>query len=188
MSGENDVSTQEPQPEGAEAVAESTAQPDVEEQFDEVTLLKQEIEQLRQKNEEYLDGWQRERAEFSNYKKRMERERDQLKMNLAGDIVKRYLDVIDDLERALKNRPKDGEGAAWAEGIELIYRKMLAILEAEGVQPMQVEGESFDPSRHEAISHEVSPDHDSGQIIEVVKNGYLLGERVLRPALVRVAQ
>lgn len=188
MSGENEMSAHEQHLEKAEAVAEPTAQPGGEEQLDEVTLLKQELEQLRQKNEEYLDGWQRERAEFANYKKRMEREREQLKMNLAGDIVKRYLDVIDDLERALKNRPKDGEGATWAEGIELIYRKMLAILEAEGVQPMQVEGETFDPNRHEAISHEASPDHDSGQIIEVVKNGYLLGERVLRPALVRVAQ
>lgn len=188
MTGENEMSTQDAQPEGVEAVVEPAAQLAGEEQLDEVALLKQEIEQLRQKNDEYLDGWQRERAEFANYRKRIEREREQLKMNLAGDIVKRYLDVIDDLERALKNRPKDGEGATWAEGIELIYRKMLAILEAEGVQPMQAEGEAFDPNRHEAISHEASPDHESGQIIEVVKNGYLLGERVLRPALVRVAQ
>lgn len=188
MSGENEERVQAAQPEGAETVAEPPAEAVSEEGLDELTLLNQEIEQLRQKNEEYLDGWQRERAEFANYKKRMEREREQMKMNLAGDIVKRYLDVIDDLERALKNRPNEGEGATWAEGVELIYRKMLAILEAEGVQPMQVEGETFDPSRHEAISHEASPEHDSGQIIEVVKNGYLLGERVLRPALVRVAQ
>jgi molecular chaperone GrpE len=118
----------------------------------------------------------------------VEREREQFHQNATGTIVRRYLEVLDDLERALKNRPAEGEGATWAEGIELIYRKLLAILESEGVQPMEATGQSFDPNYHEAISHENHPDHESGQIIEVVKNGYLIGDRVLRPALVRVAQ
>jgi molecular chaperone GrpE len=153
-----------------------------------IAALQAELDELRAKSQEYLDGWQRERAEFANYKRRVEREREQFHQNATGTIVRRYLEVLDDLERALKNRPAEGEGATWAEGIELIYRKVLAILESEGVQPMEATGQSFDPNYHEAISHENHPDHESGQIIEVVKSGYLIGDRVLRPALVRVAQ
>jgi molecular chaperone GrpE len=108
--------------------------------------------------------------------------------NAAGAIIKRYIEVLDDLERALKNRPQEGEGAVWANGIELIYRKFLNILESEGVKPMNLEGADFDPNQHEAISSEESPDHTSGQIIEVLQRGYKQGDRVLRPALVRVAR
>ncbi len=161
----------------------------------EAEVLQQEIEALRQqladqqaKAEEYLDGWQRARAEFANYKKRVEREQSQAYQMAAGSILKRYLEVLDDLERALKNRPKEGEGQAWASGIELIYNKLLAFLENEGVKQFQAEGQSFDPNYHEAVTSEDSDQHSSGQIIEVLQQGYLLGERVLRPAMVRVAR
>jgi molecular chaperone GrpE len=155
---------------------------------DEIASLRGDFESLQVKSQEYLDGWQRERAEFANYKRRVDKEREQAYQNAVGVIVRRYLEVIDDLERALKNRPTDGEGAVWAGGIELIYRKLLASLEAEGVQQMNAESQFFDPTQHEAISQEPSPEHESGQIIEVVKNGYVISDRVLRPALVRVAQ
>lgn len=102
--------------------------------------------------------------------------------------MKKFLVISDDLNRALKNRPTEGEAAAWSNGIELIYRKFQQLLDSEGVHKMEIDGEMFDPNRHEAISHEDSPDHQSGQIIEVVQDGYLLGDRVLRPALVRVAR
>jgi molecular chaperone GrpE len=150
--------------------------------------MKNELTECQVKASEYLDGWQRARAEFANYKKRVEREQAVVYQNASGNIIKRYLDVLDDLERALKNRPKDDEGASWAAGIELIYRKLSMILESEGVKVMDADGKIFDPNLHEAISHEVAENHESGQIIEVVKQGYLLGDRVLRPALVRVAQ
>ncbi len=155
---------------------------------EEVAALKQELETVRQKADENLDGWQRAQAEFSNYKKRQEKEQTAQRDRLAGDILKRYLEVVDDLDRALAKRPQDGAGAEWASGMDLIYRKMLAILESEGVTVMQAEGEHFDPNRHEAISQEESPEHESGQIIEVLQKGYLLGERVLRPARVRIAK
>jgi molecular chaperone GrpE len=155
---------------------------------EDLAVLRKELDEIRLKSDEYLEGWQRARAEFANFKKRIEREKDQIQQNAAGNIIRRYLDVADDLERALKNRPQEGEGAAWAGGIELIYRKLLAVLAAEGVKPMEAEGQFFDPNLHEAISHEDSPDHESGQIIEVVQPGYMLGERVLRPASVRVAR
>lgn len=164
------------------------ATPDEAEMVIDTQALMKELDETRARANEYLDGWQRARAEFANYKKRVERDQAQLYQTTAGNIIKRYLDISDDLERALKNRPHAGDGSAWAEGIELIYRKFLAILENEGVKPMQLEGQFFDPNYHEAISEEESPNHKSGQIIEVLQAGYLLGERVLRPAKVRIAR
>jgi molecular chaperone GrpE len=155
---------------------------------EEVEALRKSLEEVRGKADEYLEGWQRARAEFANYRKRIEREREQVQQEASGTVIRRFLDVVDDLDRALKNRPGEGEGAEWAAGIELIYRKLLNALEAEGVTPMEAEGEEFDPNLHEAISQEPSPEHESGEIIEVVQNGYLIGERVLRPARVRVAR
>ncbi|UCF28803.1 MAG: nucleotide exchange factor GrpE [Chloroflexota bacterium] len=157
-------------------------------EVDEVELLKEEIESLQHQSEEYLDGWQRERAEFANFKKRTDRERQQLQHSISGNIIRKYLEILDDLERALQNKPTDDEGASWAEGIELVYRKFLTALEAEGVVPMEVANQQFDPNLHEAISQEPNDDYESGQVIEVVRNGYMIGDRVLRPATVRVAQ
>jgi molecular chaperone GrpE len=151
------------------------------------TLL-QDLEQSRQKGQEYFDGWQRERADFLNYKKRLERDQEQRNNNFTMNFIKKYLVILDDLDRALKTRPTQGDGAAWSAGVELIYRKLQNYLELEGVRPFPTDQKTFDPTLHEAISHEVSPDHGSGEIIEVVQQGYMLGDRVLRPALVRVAQ
>jgi len=153
-----------------------------------IESLMQELKDCQAKADEYLDGWQRSRADFANYKRRIDREQSQVYQNAAGSIFKRYIEIIDDLERALKNRPQDGDGASWSDGIELIYRKFLSILESEGVTQQQAQGCDFDPNLHEAISSEPHEDFESGKIIEVIKNGYMLGERVLRPALVRVAQ
>lgn len=152
-----------------------------------IEKLKKDLAESQSKAEEYLDGWQRSRAEFANYKKRIEREQSETYLRAAGSIVKRYLEVVDDLELALKNRPQEGDGAPWSNGIELIYRKLINILDSEGVKPMQVQGQPFDPNLHEAISLEPSDTVPSGHVTEVLKQGYLLGEKVLRPALVRVA-
>ena len=154
-----------------------------------VAALQAELETARAKMQEYLDGWQRERAAFTNFRKRVEQQQAQTRRDLTASIVKRYLEVLDDLELALKNKPTEGEGAAWAEGIELIYRKMLAILEAEGVKPIPAEpGMPFDPHYHEAITHEPNDEYGSEEIIAVVRRGYTVDDQVLRPALVRVAQ
>ncbi len=157
---------------------------------EEMAQLRLELEEAKQKENEYLAGWQRERAEFFNYKRRIEREQSQGGQNAFANAIRRYLDIADDLERALKskNRPKEGDDAIWAQGIELIHRKMLAAFEADGVKPIDNSVKFFDPNIHEAISHEDSPEHESGQIIEVVQPGYMLGERVIRPARVRVAR
>lgn len=150
--------------------------------------LNPELEKVRNESREYFEGWQRERADFVNYKKRIERDQIQMAQAANGTIIKKYLVIMDDLERALKNRPVEPEGAQWADGIELIYRKLQTILENENVKRIPAEEAEFDPNIHEAISHEESSDHESGQIIEVLQQGYIIGDRVLRPALVRVAK
>lgn len=175
------------QPAASEAAVTDAAAREAE-LLEKVADLEQQLEKANAKANEYSDGWQRERADFSNYKKRVEREQAQLTQNLAGNILKKYLPVMDDLERALKARPAQGDGAAWAEGVELVYRKLEKVLEGEGLQRMQAENEFFDPTRHEAISNEDHPEVESGRIIEVVQPGYVIGDRVLRPALVRVAR
>ncbi|HEX9090665.1 MAG TPA: nucleotide exchange factor GrpE [Anaerolineales bacterium] len=157
---------------------------------EEVNQLRADLDAALGKANEYLEGWQRERAEFFNYKKRMEREQAQGGQTALGNAIRRYLDIADDLARALKtqNRPTEGNGAIWAEGIDLIYKKFVCAFEADGVKMIEADGQLFDPNLHEAISHEDSPDHESGQIIEVVQPGYILGDRVIRPARVRVAR
>jgi molecular chaperone GrpE len=148
----------------------------------------EQLAALRKEVEEYLDGWQRARAEFANYKRRTEREMAQIRQRVKGDVLVQVLPILDDLERALRDRPVEGETASWASGVELIYRKLLAIVENEGVEEIETHGESFDPNIHEALSHEESEDYQEGEIIDVLQKGYRMGDRVLRPALVRVAK
>ena len=150
--------------------------------------LSAELERLQSQAKDYLDGWQRARAEFANYKKRVDREMAEARQRAAADILVGYLSVADDLERALKDRPDSGEAASWAEGIELIHRKVKTILDSERVERIPAEGEMFDPTLHEALSHEESEEFEEGRIIDVIQQGYRLGDRVLRPALVRVAK
>jgi molecular chaperone GrpE len=172
----------------AEETPEVSEAPMIALTMEEFDALQAELEKTRAQSSDYFEGWQRERADFSNFKKRIERDAACVQQNALVSVVKKYLVILDDLERALKTRPTSNEGAAWADGIELIYRKLSNLLEQEGVSRMEAEKESFDPRRHEAIIQEESPDHESGQIIEVIQQGYLLGDRVIRPALVRVAR
>ena len=147
--------------------------------------LQSQLEEAEAKASEYKDSWARSQAEFQNYKKRLERDNELMYASMKGDIIKKVLPALDDLERALQNRPADD---AWASGIELIARKLQNILESEGVKRIEAHGARFDPTFHEAITHEPSDDVESEHVIAVVQNGYMLGESVIRPALVRVAQ
>ena len=175
----NDLEHQDP---GVEQILpeESSLEVDIE-------SLHSSLEEMTAKAEEYLDGWQRARAEFANYKKRVLKENTEIHQVARGEVIKIYLDILDDLKRALDEKPSQGEGKSWAEGIELIVQKLCSRLEAEGVKPMDPLGEEFDPNIHEALMKEESDDYESGQIIEVMQEGYWIGDKVLRPALVRVA-
>lgn len=155
---------------------------------EETASLEKELAEAQDQCREYSEGWQRERADFLNYKKRVEREQAQIHQVITGNIIKKYLSIMDDMERALANRPHTAETEDWWAGVELIYRKLKGILESEGVQPIPAEGEMFDPSIHEAITHEESDEVESGRIIAVVQQGYRMGDRIIRPAVVRVAR
>jgi len=147
-----------------------------------------EVAELRVKADEYLDGWQRARAEFANYKKRIERDQEEARGRAAAALLAKILPIEDDLRRAVRERPEAAGYPHWADGIELIQRKLAALLEAEGVEVVPADGVAFDPALHEAVTYEPSNDHKEGEIIEVIQQGYRLGERVLRPARVRVAK
>lgn len=154
----------------------------------EISEMQEELQEAQRQAEENLDGWQRARAEFANYKKRIEREKKEEHARITGMIACKYLSVMDDIERALKDRPENAETDSWAEGIDMIYRKMKSILDSEGVELIAADGEYFDPNFHEAISQDESEEHEEGQILEVLQQGYKIGDRVLRPAVVRVAK
>jgi molecular chaperone GrpE len=172
--------------EAAETQSKAESAPvEVEPPNAEVEALKSQLAEAESKAIEYKDGWARAQAEFQNYKKRIERDNELTYASMKGDIIKKVLPVLDDLELALQNRPADD---AWANGIELIVRKLQNILESEGVKRIEAKGAAFDPNFHDAITHEPSEEVESGHVIDVVRNGYTLGERVIRPASVRVAQ
>ncbi len=154
---------------------------------DPVEVLQASLGEITTKAEEYLDGWQRARADFANYKKRVLRENADIRQMARGEVIKLYLDIADDLGRALQEKPESREEGTWADGIEIIFQKLRSRLEAEGIKPMNPLGEEFDPNIHEALMKEESDEYESGQIIEVMQEGYWIGEKVLRPALVRVA-
>lgn len=171
--------------ENPEEIAEETAEVVEEELIPaaEHEALQEELEKANAEVQNKQDELLRSLAEFSNYKKRVERDKLLTQQALKSDIVKRFLPILDDMLRALDNAPDD----LWVEGIQLIYRKLETILETEGVTRMEAEGKEFDPNFHEAISQEESDEHESGTIVEVLQQGYMLGERVVRPAMVRVA-
>ena len=167
-----------------------------EEQEELVTLSKADydalnsaLEEAKKKEQDNLEGWQRERADFSNYKKRIERDQENAKNSFKGDVLKAFLPVLDDLELAYSHRPEDGEAASWAQGIELIIRKFHSLLENNGLKQIEVKaGDKLDPNIHMAVSSEDSEEFGSEEIIEVLQNGYRIGDKIIRPAIVRVAR
>jgi len=157
--------------------------------YDEYDALEKELESLQAQLEEQEDSWLRTRADFDNYKKRVQRDAVRTHQDALASIIKIYLTIADDLERALKNRPEGKESAGWVDGIELIYQKLLNQIKNQGVERMDVNpGDEFDPNIHEAITQEEHPDYQEGQIIDVVQTGYRISDRIIRPAMVRVAR
>lgn len=161
----------------------------MEEIFPSVEALQKENEDLKTQCAEYLDSLQRERANFTNFKRRIDQENASVYDRSLAEVVRIFLPVVDDLERALKNKPAESTDAQWINGIELILQKLQQSLKSKGIVPLVVKpGDLFDPRFHEAISHEESDQFSDGQVIEVVQPGYQLKEIIIRPALVRVAK
>jgi len=126
-------------------------------------------------------------ADFDNYRKRMDRERRDMLDYAATELITEVLPVVDDLERAL-DQPSSPEVAAYRQGVELVHRKMVDLLKKRGVTPVPAAGELFDPNIHEAVVHEVSDVHAEGTVTGELRRGYRLKDRLLRPAMVKVAK
>ncbi len=168
---------------------ENTEQAMVALTFDEYDALEKQIEGLEKEVAETKDSWLRSRADFDNYKKRVARDADRSYQDAKANIIKVFLGASDDLERALAHRPQGEDINGWVNGIELIQQKLVNLMNKEGVERMEIKpGDEFDPNIHEAITQEDNPDFSEGQIIEVVQPGYKIADRVIRPAMVRVAR
>lgn len=149
--------------------------------------LQQELESLRGKVDAYLDLAQRTQADFANYKKRIERERESDVEIAQATIVRSLLPILDDFDRAVDVAATPAEGS-FAEGVMLIHRKLQQWLEAHNVHKVDQVGELFDPARHEAVAYEERPGFSEGEVASIMGAGYMLGDRVLRPAQVTVAR
>jgi molecular chaperone GrpE len=144
-------------------------------------------EDLKRERDDYYDRWLRKTAEFDNYRRRVERERREQADRAVVDLLLELLLVVDDFDRAL-TVDAPGADSAYRKGLELIHTKLHDVLKKNGVQPIEAVGALFDPNVHQAVLHEESPGHRENEVIEELRKGYTLGDRLLRPALVKVAK
>lgn len=154
----------------------------------EIERLTGEVGAAQGQAEEYLTALQRERAEFQNFKRRTAEERER-SFGLAGeDLLRKVLTLADDFDRAIDARPESIAADPWFEGVAAIDRKLRTLLESEGVTPIDADpGTTFDPRDHDAIANVPGSGRAEGEIVECIRRGYRLRDRVLRPALVAVA-
>jgi molecular chaperone GrpE len=153
----------------------------------ELDAMRERAETAERELAETKASWQRTAADFQNYRRRTEQERGDLIAFASEGLLRRVLDIADDFDRAIAHAPADAAGAAWMEGVSAIERKVRQLLESEGVTPIDALGQPFDPRRHEAIIHEPTTEAPDGTVVKEFQRGYELAGRVLRPALVAVA-
>lgn len=146
-----------------------------------------EVVELRRERDTLQDRLLRTAAEFDNYRKRMDKERRDLAEFASADIVSELLPIVDNFERALE-APPGPDPESLRKGVELIHKQMLDVLRKRGVKPIEALGADFDPTVHEAVIHEESGSHREGEVMQELQRGYRLGERLLRPAMVKVAK
>jgi len=147
------------------------------------------IDDILRERDDFLAALQRERAEFLNFKRRTAEERDAM-LGLAGeDLIRKVLALADDFDLAVEHRPEGGVDESWVEGIAAIDRKLRVLLESEGVSAIDASaGIQFDPHEHEAVANVPGTGRPGGEIVEELRRGYRLRDRVIRPALVAVAE
>jgi molecular chaperone GrpE len=154
----------------------------------ELDTLRQQLEAAQQEAAENKANWQRTAADYANFKRRTEQEREQL-IGLANDVLlSKLLVVVDDFDRAIANMPDELRNLSWVEGIAAIDRKLDSLLESEGLSPIEAVGKPFDPHEHEAVVQEDRSDVADGTVVAELQRGYRLRDRVLRPAMVAVAR
>jgi len=143
---------------------------------------------LQKQRDEFYDLLLRKTAEFDNYRKRVERERQSASESAAASLITELLPLLDDLERALK-ADTGGEAAdAYRRGVELIHRQLMDVLRKRGVRQIEALGVDFDPHQHQAVSYDAAPGHRDGEVVEEYRRGYMLGDQLLRPSMVKVAK
>ena len=170
-------------PQDSEEALNSEAEPENIE-IEEVESLKQALAEEKQKTEEYLANWQRAQADFINYKRRTEQERQDFNRFANANLILSLLPVLDDLDRALSSTsPAKSARHSWIEGVRLVDRKFRSILEAQGLTPIKALGEPFDPNFHEAVRQDKGKE---GIVVEELQKGYMIHDRLLRPAKVVV--
>jgi len=143
-----------------------------------------DVAALIAERDRYLDQFQRARADYANFKRRVEQEQASARQQAARDILLQLLPIVDDFERALANAPEDSDQASWVAGTRMILRKLQGLLERYGVRRLDSLGQPFDPKHHEAVTSE--PGSSSSHVVEVYQEGYYLGDSVLRPAMVKI--
>ena len=154
----------------------------------EVDTLQSELDEAKSKAEEYLNLLQRVQADFVNFRRRVDQERSEQALSSRANVILKFLPVLDDFERALQNVPSEDKNLDWMQGIALIQRKLLNILEAEGVTRIEALGKEFNPWEMEAVLHQASNEHEEGEVTAVFRDGYKLNDKVIRPAQVAVAK
>jgi molecular chaperone GrpE len=145
------------------------------------------LDALQRERDDLYDRLLRKTAEFDNFRKRTERERREFAEWAAAELIGDVLAVVDDFDRAL-GVAAPAEAAKYREGVELIHRQLTDVLRKRGVQPVETTGADFDPTVHQAVAYDESPGARDGEVVAELRRGYRLGERLLRPALVRVAK
>lgn len=148
--------------------------------------LQLELDEVRQQSDEYLHNWQRTAADFANYKRRTDEERNAVGEFGKAVLITKLLGVLDDFDRALESVPEEAH-EGWVEGIRLVERKLRGVLESEGVTQIEALGQPFDPNLHEAVVYEETTEYPDNLVTAELQRGYRLRDRVIRPALVKVA-
>jgi molecular chaperone GrpE len=172
-------------PEPARADAPESAAPTHE--SEEVVRLTAELDAARKEAAEHLAGLQRERAEFTNFRRRTTEERER-EMGLASEyLLGKVIGIADDFDRAIDAVPDELRTNAWTEGITAIDRKLRALLDSEGVRAIEALGQPFDPREHEAVANVPGTGKPDGEVVAEIRRGYRLRDKILRPALVAVA-
>jgi molecular chaperone GrpE len=145
-------------------------------------------DEIQRQRDDYYDRLLRKTAEFDNYRKRVERDRQSFAESATADLLRDLLPLVDDLERALKADPGSDGVESYRRGVELIHRQLLEVLRRRGVKPIEALGADFDPHFHQAVAYEPAQGRREGEVIEEFARGYMLGDRLLRPTMVKVAK
>ena len=147
--------------------------------------IEERLTKAEEDSKRYLDNWRRAEADLQNFRRRSEQERADSSRFAGTSLILNLLPIVDDFERAFGSLDEHIAGMTWFDGVHLIYRKLIALLESAGVKPIKAEGETFDPQFHEAVAH---AEGEENKVISEVQRGYLLHDRVLRPAMVVVGK